>query len=53
MYKSAVKYRGTWLAPASKGLEMFQDKKFKELDAHLKDLDRKEKQLLEKATKNV
>ena len=48
MYKSAVKYRDTWLAPASKGLEMFQDKKFKELDQHLKELDRKEKQLLEK-----
>ena len=46
MYKQAVKYRDTWLAPASKGLEMFQEKKFKELDAHLKELDRKERQLV-------
>ena len=48
MYNSAVKYRDTWLAPASKGLVMFQDKKFKELDKHLKELNQKELQLIGK-----
>jgi hypothetical protein len=47
MYKSAVKYYSTWLAPASRALELYHAKKFKELDAHLKDLDKKERNLLE------
>lgn len=51
MYKSAVKYRDTWLGPASKGLDMYEAKQFKELDAHLKELARKEQQLLEKVSK--
>lgn len=46
MYKNAVKYRDVWLAPASKGMELYHDKKFKELDSLLKELDRKDREQL-------
>lgn len=33
MFKKAVKYRDTWLAPGSEALQLHQERKFKELDA--------------------
>lgn len=36
MYRTAINYKGLWLAPGSKALQLYQDKKFKELDAHIK-----------------
>ena len=55
MYKNAVNYRGTMLAPGSKAFELFHEskkdpKKSKELDSHLKDLARKA-EALENAAK--
>jgi len=47
MYRTAVKYHSTWLAPGSKGLEMYNAKQIKELDAHLKEMARKEQKLLD------
>lgn len=43
-----VPYKGVYLAKGSHGLELYEKKQFKELDAHLKELDRKEKDLLER-----
>lgn len=40
MYRSAVAYGGTWLAPGSDALVLYQLKKFKELDKHLAELDK-------------
>lgn len=42
MYLAAVKYKDSYLAPGSKCLELYQIKKFKELDALLKRLDAEE-----------
>ncbi|QYW06686.1 hypothetical protein uav_155 [Pseudomonas phage UAVern] len=40
MYRDAVEYRpGHWLAPGSEALELYKAKKFKELDALLKQTD--------------
>lgn len=47
MYRNAIQYRGTWLAPGSTAHQLHTDKKFKELDQHLKALDEKEKRLME------
>lgn len=35
MYQNAVKYKDNWLAPGSHALELYQAKKWKELDEHL------------------
>jgi len=45
MYKGAIQYRGAWLAPGSRALELHQANKLKELDAHLKAIEAKELQL--------
>ncbi len=34
MYHNAVKYKDGWLAPGSHAMELYQAKKFKELDEH-------------------
>lgn len=40
MYRNAVKYKEHgWLAPGSHAMELYQAKKFEELDKHLKQLD--------------
>lgn len=40
MYKGAVEYKpGEWIAPGSVAMELYKEKKFKELDAHLKEVD--------------
>lgn len=36
MYHNAVKYKDGWLAPGSHAMELYNAKKFKELDAHCK-----------------
>lgn len=36
MYRDAVKYKDSWLAPGSQCLELYKAKKFKELDALMK-----------------
>jgi len=46
MYRGAVFYKGTWLAPGSHAIQLYQDKKFKELDQHLKTLEENERRLL-------
>ena len=43
-----VPYKGVFLGKGSHGLELYEKKMFKELDAHMKDLDRKEKDLMER-----
>ncbi|ATN92902.1 DNA recombination-mediator protein A [Pseudomonas phage PPSC2] len=45
MYRDAVKYKGTWLAPGSQCLELYKAKKFSELDALIKELDAKWRKL--------
>lgn len=39
MYAKAVEYKGGWIAPGSHAMELYQDKKWKLLDEHLKKLD--------------
>lgn len=39
MYRNAVKYKDIWLAPGSYSKQLFDEKKFAELDKHLKELD--------------
>lgn len=48
MNTRAVKYKDSWLDPNSQCYKLYQDKKFKELDNLLKELDAKEKALLAK-----
>lgn len=43
MYRTAIQYRGLWLAPASVAHQLHQDKKFEELDKHIKAIVAKEK----------
>ena len=47
MYRGAVEYKGTWLAPGSQAIQLYQDRKLKELDQHLKALEENERKLLE------
>lgn len=39
MHTKAIKYRDNWLAPGSDAFLLHQERKFKELDQHLKQLD--------------
>ena len=48
MYRDAIKYGEGWLASGSLAHKLHTEKKFKELDQHLKALDEKEKRLLGK-----
>ena len=45
MYRNAVKYKDTWLAPGSEAMEMYQAKQFKKLDEHLAALDKAKRKL--------
>lgn len=45
MYLKAILYKGVNLAPGSDALQMHQDKKFKELDKHLEQLDKAKRKL--------
>lgn len=47
MYRGAIQYKGIWLAPGSLSHQLHTERKFKELDQHLKALDEKERLLLE------
>lgn len=42
---NAVNYKGLWLAKNSEAYFLWDLKEFKKLDAHLKELDRKAKEL--------
>ena len=46
MYRNAVQYKGVWLAPNSQAFQLYHDKKFKELDIHMKEVDEREKRLM-------
>lgn len=39
MYRNAVKYADTWLAPGSYAMELYQKKEFAALNEHLDHLD--------------
>lgn len=46
MYRSAVKYKHHgYLAPGSYAMELYQSKKYAELDKHLAELDKQFKKL--------
>jgi hypothetical protein len=46
--KNAVVYRGQMLAKNSEAFTLWDLKEFKKLDAHLKELERKQKELIER-----
>lgn len=46
--KNAVEYRGMWLAKNSAAYEMHEKKNFKDLDKHLKELETKNKELMQR-----
>lgn len=49
MYRDAVKYKEFgWLAPGSDAMELYKSKKWKELDNHCRELERKSKELEER-----
>lgn len=50
MYRNAVCYRGLWLAPGSNAIKLYEEKKFKELDQIVKQVEAEDR--AEKA-KNV
>lgn len=43
VYRGAVQYKGTWLAPGSQAFQLYQDKKFKELEQLMKAVADKER----------
>lgn len=45
MYLKAVKYKDDYLAPGSRAYELYHDKKFKELDVHLREVERNYRKL--------
>ena len=47
MYVKAVKYKDGWLAPGSRAYELYQERKFKELDQHLKEVEERARKLIE------
>ena len=46
MYLKAVLYKGIWLAPGSRAFQLHSEKKWKELDQHMKEVDEREKRFL-------
>lgn len=42
MYRNAIKYKGLWLAPGSRAHQLHEEKKFEELDKHIKEVLSKE-----------
>jgi hypothetical protein len=49
VYRNAIEYKGTWLAPGSRAHQLHTEKKFKELDQHMKEVDERDRQLLERS----
>ena len=47
MYRNAVQYKGVWLAPNSQAFQLYQDKKFRELDQLMKEVAERDRQLME------
>ena len=47
MYRNAIQYKGTWLAPGSRAHQLHTDKKFKELDQLMKEVAERDRKLLE------
>lgn len=47
VYRNAIHYKGFWLAPGSLAHQLHTDKKFKELDQHIKAVEEKDRKLLE------
>jgi hypothetical protein len=45
MNRKAVFYKGSWLDPSSKAFQLLQEKKFKELDQHCKEVDERARKL--------
>ena len=45
MNKRAVLYKGVWLDPNSRAFQLHQEKKFKELDQHMKECDERARKL--------
>ncbi len=43
--KNAVEYRGVLLMPNSRARQLHDEKKFKELDQHMRELDQADKRL--------
>lgn len=39
MNRRAIEYKGVWLDPNSRAFQLHQEKKFKELDQHIKECD--------------
>lgn len=46
MYRNAIKYKDLWLAPGSEAFRLHQEKKLKQLDEHLKDVNKRHNKLL-------
>ena len=51
MYIKAIKYKDIYLAPGSQAYQLYEDKKFQELDKHLKTLDQAEAELVKRYKK--
>lgn len=49
MYRNAVQYKGIWLAPNSQAFQLYQDKKFKELDQLMKEVAERDRKILEES----
>lgn len=49
MYRNAVQYKGIWLAPNSQAFQLHTEKKFKELDQHMKEVDERDRKILEES----
>ena len=47
VYRGAVQYKGVWLAPGSHAFQLYQDKKFKELDQLMKEVAERDRKLTE------
>lgn len=50
MHSKAVFYKGGYLMPGSKAIQLYEEKKFKELDYHLQGLEIAKRQLEEKSS---
>ena len=46
MYLKAVNYKGMWLAPGSRAFALYEERRFSELQEHLKQVNENEKKLL-------
>ena len=46
MYLKAINYKGMWLAPGSHAYKLYEERRFSELQEHLKQVNENEKKLL-------